>query len=163
MQWLRTMEFSPLKSDSSLFIRPSRAEPISILLYIDNLIITGADLGEITCIKSQLAASSERRISETFHYFFRIEVIRAPEGILISQSHYMLNMLFKFEMVDCQSVSTPFDKNVTPRRDLGKACDPTRFGQIVRSLIYLTITQSNLSYPVSLINQFMSQPKTEHL
>ena len=31
------------------------------------------------------------------------------------------------------------------------------------SLIYLTITRLDLSYPVALISQYMSQPKAEHL
>ena len=47
--------------------------------------------------------------------------------------------------------------------DLGKPCNPTRFRQIVRSLIYLTMTRLDLRYPVGLIRKFMSQPKAEHL
>ena len=39
----------------------------------------------------------------------------------------------------------------------------TRFQQIVGSLIYLTIIRLDLSYPVALISQYMSQPKAEHL
>ena len=36
------------------------------------------------------------------HYFLGIEVIRPPVGILISQCHYVLSMLFKFGMADCK-------------------------------------------------------------
>ena len=61
------------------------------------------------------------------HYFLRIKVIRTPEGILISQQHYVLSMLFKFRMADCKSVSTPLDRTVNLRTDSGKVCDPTRF------------------------------------
>ena len=75
------------------------------------------------------------------HYFLGIEVIHTPEGILISQRHYVLSMLdFKFGMVDCKSISTPLDRTVKLRPDTGKVCDPRRFRQIVGSLIYLTIT-----------------------
>ena len=75
------------------------------------------------------------------HYFLGIGVIRTPEGILISQRHYVLSML---------------DRTVKLRRDTRKVCDLTRFRQIVRSLIYLTITRPNLSYPVGVISQFMA-------
>ena len=47
--------------------------------------------------------------------------------------------------------------------DSGKVCDPTRFRQIVGSLIYLTITRPDLSYPVEVISQFMARPTKEHL
>ena len=97
------------------------------------------------------------------HCFLEIEVIRTPEVILINQRHYVLSMLFKFGMTEFKSFSTPLDKNVKLCRDSGKAVDPTRFRQIVGSLIYLTITQPDLSYPVGLISHFMSQPKAEHL
>ena len=61
------------------------------------------------------------------HYFLEIEVIRNPKGILISQRHYVMSMLFKFDMADCKSISTPLDRNVKLRPDSGKACDPKRF------------------------------------
>ena len=87
------------------------------------------------------------------HYFLGMEVIRTPEGILINQCHYVLSMLFKFGMAECKPISTPLDRTVKLRPDSGKVCDPTRFRQIVGSLIYLTITRPDLSYPVGVISQ----------
>ena len=46
-QQLRRMGFATSKSNSSLFIRKGRLKPVSILPYVDDLVITGADLGEI--------------------------------------------------------------------------------------------------------------------
>ena len=148
-QQLRRMGFATLKSDSSLFIRKGRLGPVSILLYVDDLVITGADLGEID-------PSFDMKDLGDLHYFLRIEVIRTPEGILISQHHCVLSMLFKFEMADCKSVSTPLDRTVKLRPDFGKVCDPMRFRQIVERLLYLTITRPDLSYPVGVISQFMA-------
>ena len=110
-QQLRRMGFATSKSDSSLFIRKGRLGPVSILLYDDDLVITGADLG----------------------------------------------------MADCKSVSTPLDRTVKLCPDSGKVCEPTRFRQIVESLIYLTITRTDLSYSVGLISQVMVRTTEEHL
>ena len=115
------------KSDSSLFIRKGRLGPVSILLYVDDLVITGADLGENDRVKLQLAASFDMKDLGNLHYFLGIEVIRTPEGILISQQHYALSMLFKFGMADCKSISTALEKNIKLRPNLGQACNPTRF------------------------------------
>ena len=79
------MGFAPSKSDSSLFVQKSQTEPISILLYVDDLVIAGADFREIRRVKSQLAASFDMKDPGDLHYFLGIEVIRTPEGILISQ------------------------------------------------------------------------------
>jgi hypothetical protein len=83
-QQLRKMSFETSKSDSSLFIRKTRLGPISILLYVDDLVITGANLDEINRVKRELIASFDMKDLGDLHYFLGIEVIRTPEGILIS-------------------------------------------------------------------------------
>jgi hypothetical protein len=157
------MSFKTSKADSSLFIQKTRLEPISILIYVNDLVISGVDLDEINRVKRQLAASFEMKDLGDLHYFLGIEVIRTPEGILMSQQHYVFSMLFKFGMADCKPISTPLDRTVKHRPDSGKVCDPTRFRQIVGSLIYPTITRPDLSYPVGVISQYMARPIEEHL
>ena len=51
-------------------------------------------------------------------------------------------------MTDCQSVTTPLDKNQNLRHNSTLTGDEKWCQQIVRSLICLTITQPNLSYLV---------------
>ena len=86
------MGFATFKSDSSLFVWQGRLGPVSTLLYVDDLVIAGADLGEIDRVKLQLAASFDMKELGNLHYFLGIEVIHTPEGILISQRHFVLTM-----------------------------------------------------------------------
>ena len=97
-----------------------RFGPVSILLYVDDLVITNANLSEIDRIKLQLAASFDMKDLGDLHYFLRIEVIRTSEGILISQHRYVLSMVFKLGMADYKSVSTPLDRTVKLCPDSGK-------------------------------------------
>ena len=46
------------------------------------------------------------------HYFLSIEVIRTPVGIMISQRHYILNLLYKFEMTESKLVPNPLNRNL---------------------------------------------------
>ena len=95
------------------------------------MVITDADLGEIDCVKLQLAASFDMKDLGDLHYFLRIKVIRTLEGILINQRHYVLSMLFKFRMAECMFLSTPLDQTVKLRPISGKVGDPKRFRHIV--------------------------------
>ena len=78
-----------------------------ILWYVDDLVITGPDLAAISKVKSQLSKAFEMKDLVDLHYFLRIEVIHTHDNILLSQRHYVLNMLYKFGMTDCRPVSTP--------------------------------------------------------
>ena len=55
------MDFALSKSDSSLFVRTSQTELISILLYVDDLVIAGVDVREISRMESQIAASFDMK------------------------------------------------------------------------------------------------------
>ena len=57
-------------------------------------------------------------------------------------------------MAECKYVATPLDRNLKLDVDSDtKACEPTQYRQLIKSLIYLTITRPDLSYlSVSLAN-----------
>ena len=118
------MGFATSKSDSSLFVRQGQHGPVSILLYVDDLVITSADRDEIDHVKSQLAALFDMKDLGDLHYFLGIEVFRTLEGILISQWHYVLSMLFKFGMTECKSIASPLNRNVKFLPDSRMACVP---------------------------------------
>ena len=84
--------------------------------------------------------------------------------IMMSERHYILNLLFTFGMTECPLVATPLDWNLKLDVDSGiKECESTQYQQPIRSLIYLTITRPDLSYPVGLLSQFMQTPCDIHL
>ena len=68
---------------------------------MDDLVITDANLAEIGQVKNQLSAAIEMKDMEGLNYFLWIEVIHTPDGILLTQRQYELNMLYKFGMMDC--------------------------------------------------------------
>ena len=69
---------------------------------MDDLVIGSEELVDINKVKS-LLSSKFKMDMKVFHYFL---------GIMISQRHYILNLLFKFGMTTCKSVATPLDQNL---------------------------------------------------
>ena len=97
------------KSDNSLYIRSDSESLIVIILYVDDLVIRGEHLVDIKKVKSLLSEKFEMMDMKELHYFLGIEVIRTPVGIMISQRHYIVNLLYNFGMTECKSVATPLD------------------------------------------------------
>ncbi|KAL0432364.1 UNVERIFIED_CONTAM: Retrovirus-related Pol polyprotein from transposon RE1 [Sesamum latifolium] len=98
------------------------------------------------------------------HYFLGIEVVQSPSGIFISQRKYLLDILMRFRMNECNSVSTPAEFGLKLHKDQGgKKVDNTLYKSIVGSLMYLTTTRPDIMHSVSLISRYMENPTEMHL
>ena len=97
-------------------------------------------------------------------HFLGLEVERTKEGLFLRQQKYTKDLLQWYRMLDCKPISTPMDPNVRLQEDKGKDLENvTMYRQLVRSLIYLTLTRPDISYVVGVISQYMSNPKKSHL
>ena len=98
------------------------------------------------------------------HYFLGIKVVQSINGIFISQKKYVRDILDRFQMKDCNPVSTPTEFGLKLNKDHeGKKVDNTNYKQIVGSLMYLTETRPDIMYYVSLISRYMENPTEMHL
>ena len=66
-------------------------------------------------------------------------------------------------MLDCKPVDTPMDPNVKLVPGQGESLgDPRRYRRLVGKLNYLTITWPDISFPVSVVSQFLQSPFDSH-
>ena len=97
-------------------------------------------------------------------HFLGLEVERTKEGLFLGQPKYAKDLLQRYRMLDCKSISTPMDPNVRLQKDKGKDLENvTMYRQLVGSLIYLTLTRPDISYVVGVVSRYMSNPKKSHL
>ncbi|XP_019264483.1 PREDICTED: uncharacterized protein LOC109242106 [Nicotiana attenuata] len=97
-------------------------------------------------------------------YYLGIQVQQRKDGIFISQGEYAKEILKKFEMDNCNPVSTPVECGVKiSKHGDGENVNPTFFKSLVGSLRYLTCTRPDILYGVGLVSRFMEAPTTSHL
>ncbi|RVW82543.1 Retrovirus-related Pol polyprotein from transposon RE2 [Vitis vinifera] len=66
-------------------------------------------------------------------------------------------------MLGCKPVDTPMDPNVKLIPGQGEPLgDPGRYRRLVGKLNYLTITRPDISFPVSVVSQFLQSPCDSH-
>jgi Reverse transcriptase (RNA-dependent DNA polymerase) len=73
-----------------------------LAVYVDDMIITGDDEGEIAQLKVRLGKKFEVKDLGQVRYFFGIEVARGAEGIVLSQRKYVLDLLTETNMLGCR-------------------------------------------------------------
>ena len=96
-------------------------------------------------------------------YFLGIEVARNSDGIFLCQHKYTLDIISEAGLLGAKPTGTHLEQN----HKLGLAAnsdlrDPGQYKRMVGRLIYLTITQPELSYCVHMLAQFMQQSNDEY-
>jgi hypothetical protein len=127
--------------DSALFIRRSDAGLILLLLYVDDMIITGDDTVGIHNLQQFLSQQFERKDLGSLSYFLGLEVSSDQNGYYLSQAKYASDLLSRAGLTDCKIVDSPLEMNVKLRATDGELLsDAILYRQLVRSLIYLIVT-----------------------
>ncbi|XP_057503724.1 uncharacterized mitochondrial protein AtMg00810-like [Actinidia eriantha] len=155
--------FSSSNYDSALFLKKFTHGTVLLLLYVDDMIITGDDLHGIEDLKTFLRQQFEMKDLGNLSYFLGIEVSSTSDGHYLSQTKYASDLLSRAGLTDNKTVDTPLENNVRFHTTDGEPLsDPTLYRQLVGSLIYLTVTRPDISHAVHIVSQFMSAPRSTH-
>ena len=83
-----------------------------MIVYVDDIIITGDDQKCIVELKNFLRLQFRTKDLGKLRYFFGIEVARSKDGISLSQRKYVLDILEETGLLGSKPVDTPMDPNV---------------------------------------------------
>jgi hypothetical protein len=88
-----------------------------ISLYVDDLLITGSTVELIQQFKDDMKQVFEMSDLGEMSYFLGMEVEQKNGDIFICQRKYAKEMLMKFNMENCKSMSTPMCPKEKLRKD----------------------------------------------
>lgn len=94
--------------DLTLFTSSSYGQ-IILLLYVDDMIITGDDSIGITSFNNQLYILFDMKDLGHLHYFLGIEVVSSPRGYILSQSKYTFDLFKCVSLTNTRTVDTPLN------------------------------------------------------
>ncbi|RVW47782.1 Retrovirus-related Pol polyprotein from transposon RE2 [Vitis vinifera] len=127
-------EFGMLRStaDHSVFYHHnSLGQCIYLVVYVDDIVITGSDQDGIQKLKQHLFTHFQTKDLGKLKYFLGIEIAQSSSGVVLSKGR-------------------------------GAFRRPGRYRRLVGKLNYLTITRPDISFPVSVVSQFLQSPCDSH-
>ncbi|GJY18129.1 ribonuclease H-like domain-containing protein [Tanacetum coccineum] len=140
---------------------------LALLVYVDDIIISGNNVFEIEKFKVYLKSKFMIKDLGKLKYFLSIEVIDTSKGIHLNQRKYVLDLLSEYGMLACKPTKTPLmskliNSNEATDNDhiLDNIID---YQKLIGKLIYLINTRPNISYVVHCLSQFMHSPMKSHL
>ncbi|KAF8401977.1 hypothetical protein HHK36_012928 [Tetracentron sinense] len=104
--------FSQSGYDPSLFIRSSSHGIVVLLVYVDDILLTGSDTSGIVELQQVLQSSFHMKDLGSLTYFLGLEVSRTDRGILVSQRKYTCDLINQAQLSDQRTVETPMELNV---------------------------------------------------
>jgi hypothetical protein len=161
--FLTSLGFTKSKVDLNLYFKVMNDESVTLLLYVDDLFLIGEE-NLITDCKKKLAVEFEMKDLGSMHYFLGLEVWQSPEKIFLNQGKYAVEILKRFDMLECKAMTTPMETNLNlPVDTSSELVDATLYRQIIGSLMYLTNTSTNICFAMNTLSQYLVEPRRVHL
>ncbi|VVA32593.1 Hypothetical predicted protein, partial [Prunus dulcis] len=161
--FLPALGFKMSHSDPSLFVKYSDSAIVVLLLYVDDIILTGSNPQVIQEVIIELGSVFELKDMGILTYFLGLQISCKSNGdIFVSQQKYATDLLAKSGMSSCKPCPTPLKPHTQILLTDGIPLkDPKQYRSIVGALQYLTFTRPDIAYSVNIVCQFMNNP-TEH-
>ena len=158
-QW----HFQHSKSNSSLFYKWINGHVILVLVYVDDIILTGSNPQLIQQVIQDMYHTFALKDLGDLNYFLGIEVVKSANGLYLSQAKYIADILAKHDMVYSSPVSTPTSTSQYLTKDSDDIIqNVSQYRSIVGALQYVTLTRLDIAYSVNKLSQFLSNPRTSH-
>ncbi|XP_019080347.1 uncharacterized mitochondrial protein AtMg00810-like [Vitis vinifera] len=148
--------------DSSLFVYHFSVGTVYLLLYVDDMVITGSNSSMVQTLITRLSKEFSMKNLGELHYFLSVEVQVNEKGLFFSQTKDALDLLQYASMIDAKPISTPCVVGQHLSTEGKLFFNPTIIRSLAGALQYLTITRSDLSFSVNSICQFMHAPTEDH-
>ena len=103
--------FSGSSFDIALFLRRSDHGIIILLLYVNDMIITGDDMQGIQDLNHFLGSQFEMKDLIPLNYFLSLEVSSSADGYYLTQAKYTSDMISRASITDSKIVDTSIEYN----------------------------------------------------
>jgi hypothetical protein len=161
---LLNIGFIASQVDYSLFIYHRGSIHIFLLVYVDDIIITGNHHAAIDCLIRTLQLDFAMKDLGPLSYFLGIQVLRNSSGLHLRQPKYVIDLLDRVQMVESKAYRAPCVAGTKMSKFEGEVLpDPTIFRHIVGALQYVTLTRPDIAYSVNQLCQHMHHPTSVHM
>ncbi|XP_022883114.1 uncharacterized protein LOC111399852 [Olea europaea var. sylvestris] len=152
------------QADHTMFYRHTDGDKVAILIvYVDDIILTGDDSNEIERLKKILAKEFKIKDLGNLKYFLGMEFARSNKGIFVSQRKYILDLLGEIGLLRCKAAETPIEPNlILQPANPEEVINREQYQRLVGKLLSLSHTWPNIAFATSVVCQFMHSSGPEH-
>ncbi|XP_020672076.1 uncharacterized protein LOC110092062 [Dendrobium catenatum] len=160
---LQNFGFLISSADPSLLTYKSNSIRLYILIYVDDILLTGNSPTEIERLLSSLHDHFQMRNLGSLAHFLGIQTVNTNYGLLLHQQQYAKRILDRAGMQNAKPVANPMSGTTSSSTATSSKFDnPHLYCQLIGSLQYLTLTRPDIQYAVHQLSQSMHKPLTSN-
>ncbi|KAL0444557.1 UNVERIFIED_CONTAM: Retrovirus-related Pol polyprotein from transposon RE2 [Sesamum latifolium] len=144
---LQDFGFVQCQHDHCLFLKITLDYFVALLVYVDDILLTGNSDVEIAAVKSHLDNLFTIKDMGHAKYFLGVELARSVHGLLVTQQKYLHDILRDVRMLEYIAASTPLPSGLKlTANDGALLVDPGPFRRLVDRFLYLSFTRPDVSF-----------------
>ncbi|KAL0431208.1 UNVERIFIED_CONTAM: Retrovirus-related Pol polyprotein from transposon RE2 [Sesamum radiatum] len=162
---LKLKDFGFLQSayDHCLFIKNTIGGLLALMVYVDDILVTGPCVDDIQGVKAYLCGLFTIKEIGNARCFLGLEVARNCDGIYLAQTKYILDIVKDTGLTHAKTKSTPLPLGLKLTADCrALLVNPNSYRRLVGRLLYLAFTRPDISHSVQQLRQYLSKPCEEH-
>jgi len=163
-KYLHQQGFIKGSKDRNLYIKIDNDEFLILVVYVDDIIFGSNE--EVMSPNFALVMQKEFKMSMLgeLTYFLGLQVQQNKDGIFLSQTKYLKQILKKYGMEDLKLVCTPVVTGCSlSANDESAAVHQPTYRSTIGSMLYLTGTRPDIMHAVGVVGRFQANPKDAHL
>jgi hypothetical protein len=144
-KYLQQEGFRKGSADNNLYIKVSEGNILLIEVYVDDIIFGSDD----DMLRQKFAKDMQNEFEMSFlgelSFFLGLQIRQRNQGIFISQTKYIREMLKRFRTEDCKPIITPMQTSCKlSKDDHSKSTDQRHYRSMIGILLYVTTSRPNV-------------------
>ncbi|KAL2238071.1 UNVERIFIED_CONTAM: Retrovirus-related Pol polyprotein from transposon RE1 [Sesamum indicum] len=160
----KSFGFVQSKNDYCLFTKTSPQGFLALLVYVDDILLAGTSSALIDEVKYYLDSLFTIKDLGPARYFLGVEIARASEGITLTQTKYISDIIKDLKLTEARTTNTPLPPGIKLNYASDKVIShPAVYRRLVGRLLYLNFTRPDISHAVQQLSQYLQVPCKSHM
>nr|GEY52062.1 retrovirus-related Pol polyprotein from transposon TNT 1-94 [Tanacetum cinerariifolium] len=163
-QFLIDSGFHKGSIDTTLFIKKKGNHIMLIQIYVDDIIFGSTNPKYCTKFSDLMVKRFEMSMMGEIKFFLGLQANQFSNKIFINQSKYIIDILKRFGMENCDTVPTPMVEEAKLKLDLvRKPVDHTDYRSMIESLMYVTSSRPDIMFATCMCARYQANPNEHHV
>jgi hypothetical protein len=141
-KYLQQAGFRKGSADNNLYIKVSQGNILLIEVYVDDIIFGSDDDKLSQKFAKDMQSEFKMSLLGELSFFLGLQIRQSNQGIFISQTKYIIEMLKRFGMEDCKPIITPMQTSCKlSKDDDSKSTNQRKYRSMIGNLLYVTASR----------------------